>query len=597
MQQIVGAAPTIDEHTQWTFKHSDGATEVPITGHGFSSGNVVRVEHLGTHKNLHSHADRQSPVSKQKEITAFGSLGVGDPNDDWELTIVSAAGEKAPADILLRHVNAKHYLHSHDTLLSAPPISGSGEVTGIAVADDPNNVWIVEPLDLSPVPLSKASVTIEIAERQILATFESTTSLSRWLDAAYKWVSSEAERWAWLTAIVRNLTETERRAIAAVLTPFENAFRQLNTAIKTVGDSLDTEIFEASLKNLPEAFRNVYARSNPILYSGEPAGAFVANLAKTDPAAAAVALSVLAGQNPTVQNAKAVRGVNEATAFLEGSHPELGSAHKKAFDDLRQAWEDAARATVSALNKDISAAEQQLRTLGEKASAFDQRSDKLIADKTASIAALENTLSKKVALDVSIGYWIKRAKSTRVTSKWFGVAAIVAFILSGAAIYLECENLFGSDKGTAKSVSGTVTTAPATVAHPPVTTFSAASQQVDVAKTDEKQETQEERSHQYWRYLSVGITLTLCVWVCRIVVKIAMSNLHISTDADERVVMLQTFLSLISDKSIDRQEDMKLILQTVFRPGSTGLIDEDSGMQTPLEMILKHAGETGKTKA
>jgi hypothetical protein len=60
--------------------------------------------------------------------------------------------------------------------------------------------------------------------------------------------------------------------------------------------------------------------------------------------------------------------------------------------------------------------------------------------------------------------------------------------------------------------------------------------------------------------------------------------------------MLETFLSLMSDDKVAPKEDLKLILQTVFRPGSTGLIDADTGPQTPMEFILKYISGAEKPK-
>jgi hypothetical protein len=69
--------------------------------------------------------------------------------------------------------------------------------------------------------------------------------------------------------------------------------------------------------------------------------------------------------------------------------------------------------------------------------------------------------------------------------------------------------------------------------------------------------------------------LTGGVWLTRICSKIFISNLHLRTDAHERVTMCKTYLALLAiDKGLT-ETDRRLMLQTLFRPSSTGFIKED----------------------
>lgn len=47
-------------------------------------GQVIRLMHLGTGANLHTHGIR-SPISNQHEVTGFGQQGQGDMGDDWKV--------------------------------------------------------------------------------------------------------------------------------------------------------------------------------------------------------------------------------------------------------------------------------------------------------------------------------------------------------------------------------------------------------------------------------------------------------------------------------------------------------------------------------
>ena len=90
---------------------------------------------------------------------------------------------------------------------------------------------------------------------------------------------------------------------------------------------------------------------------------------------------------------------------------------------------------------------------------------------------------------------------------------------------------------------------------------------------------------QLWK---LGIMLAISsfgVWLIRLLSKIFISNLHLRTDADERVTMIKTYLALLLEGKGPKDDGRQLILQTLFRPSSTGFIKED-GPTGPYEAIL-----------
>ena len=66
-------------------------------------GQKVRLEHLATKKNLHSHLF-SSPLSDQQEISAFGVNGEGDSGDVW-VVICDDEFWNRQDTVLLRHVD------------------------------------------------------------------------------------------------------------------------------------------------------------------------------------------------------------------------------------------------------------------------------------------------------------------------------------------------------------------------------------------------------------------------------------------------------------------------------------------------------------
>lgn len=52
------------------------------------NGDLVRLEHKATKRNLHSH-NQPAPIAKRHfQVTGYGENGTGDANDVWRLEIV-----------------------------------------------------------------------------------------------------------------------------------------------------------------------------------------------------------------------------------------------------------------------------------------------------------------------------------------------------------------------------------------------------------------------------------------------------------------------------------------------------------------------------
>jgi hypothetical protein len=68
---------------------------------------------------------------------------------------------------------------------------------------------------------------------------------------------------------------------------------------------------------------------------------------------------------------------------------------------------------------------------------------------------------------------------------------------------------------------------------------------------------------------------TIAFWIGRILLRMYLSGHHLATDAEERRTMIMTFLALAKNKSVE-ENDRKLILTALFRPGSDGIVKDDA---------------------
>ena len=86
-QPIIGAVQTPDSDVLWLVKGRTNEVPTFRQGQVVKKGDVIRLEHVTTGFNLHSHAAPAAITKGENEVTGFtnGGSGNGDPNDDWTL--------------------------------------------------------------------------------------------------------------------------------------------------------------------------------------------------------------------------------------------------------------------------------------------------------------------------------------------------------------------------------------------------------------------------------------------------------------------------------------------------------------------------------
>ncbi|CAL4095271.1 unnamed protein product [Meganyctiphanes norvegica] len=126
-QQSVTGTPQQDDHnSNWLIKRSPKNN--CSRGDPLSCGQVIRLEHLATRRNLHSH-HFSSPLSDQQEISAFGEGGEGDTGDDW-MVICDGDSWDRHEQVMLRHVDTDVYLGVTSQTYGRP-IHGQSEIAGL----------------------------------------------------------------------------------------------------------------------------------------------------------------------------------------------------------------------------------------------------------------------------------------------------------------------------------------------------------------------------------------------------------------------------------------------------------------------------------
>ncbi len=64
------------------------------------------------------------------------------------------------------------------------------------------------------------------------------------------------------------------------------------------------------------------------------------------------------------------------------------------------------------------------------------------------------------------------------------------------------------------------------------------------------------------------------------------SHHHLQLESKERTTMIKTFLALMNENKLSESEDRRIALETLFRPGQTGIV-KDNGPIIPSESVIK----------
>jgi len=162
-QQIVTAvtSPTTTNTLWWirgpndeTRFHSPDEVACSKSGVGepIQCGAVIRLTHLDSMRNLHSH-NVPSPLSRQQEVSAFGEGdGHGDNGDDWKVVCSSASQTywQRSSVVSFQHVDSGKFLGASSTVKFTHqncghncPILNHLEVFGRSQKDN-YALWVVE---------------------------------------------------------------------------------------------------------------------------------------------------------------------------------------------------------------------------------------------------------------------------------------------------------------------------------------------------------------------------------------------------------------------------------------------------------------------
>jgi MIR domain len=196
-QQQVTCYAGADDNDLWRVKGPDGGPAALQAGQLVQHGDVVRLEHILTKRNLHSHSDVPSPVTGQQEVTGFGNLGIGDGNDNWRVE-VDGGGQWAGQQMRLIHLATNVALHSHNGFSHPVWTSGQQEVTGLSDRD-PRDLWFASDFRARDAWFVSQGVPdmVVMGQRQAVTVTISNVGTETWMPGSHRLGSSPANDRTW----------------------------------------------------------------------------------------------------------------------------------------------------------------------------------------------------------------------------------------------------------------------------------------------------------------------------------------------------------------------------------------------------------------
>ncbi|MFZ6720517.1 DUF6161 domain-containing protein [Undibacterium sp. Ji49W] len=184
-----------------------------------------------------------------------------------------------------------------------------------------------------------------------------------------------------------------------------------------------------------------------------------------------------------------------------------------------------------------------------------------------SLQNLQNTYDKHMALAAPVEYWELKRKKHRNWVIGIFILLVISIFMSGWLMHNELQSI-GKAFEQAQSSKG-ISTASLPVKSDPSSIASI----VQTAAT--------------FKLGTFILFATLCFWMLRLIVRIFLSNIHLENDAAERVVMAKTYLSLIRDGNLPKDESINTVLAALFRPSGDGIVKDEGIPPTILEFLTK----------
>jgi len=548
-----------DTNTVWLIKEAHNHLENLRKSPEVPAEAVIRLENRATSGNLHSHSGPRT-IGGQQEVTCFGRLLQGDTSDDWRISLTPDINQPSGLSARLKHVATGRWLTALSTQLRfAATNDAQGadvkEVGATAEETDQTN-WAIELINDGKPRKRTPILTLDFGVGVTKVPVFKLPELEQMLAA-------EAQKWNWSDKLPREPN------ITAVRQQIEQSYQLYRNQLNGVKESVDNESLSGGLQAFSNLIQQLYG-SSKLIHSQSPAGLHLQELAKTDPTVATFALATASKINFPLNDSVSARGFYAWMEYENKRSPSYPEHHQKALDRL---YEDA-REKSDTLGSDIEQFQERangqlnrskgdLDELGENTRS---QIELLVKKAAASVSEAEkefdrrtNALRKEWPIKESVLYWKERGQTHRKIAVWCAASFLFLGVSACFLIWWQLGKI--GDLTSASWVGGS---------------------------TFRYQIFSSSMAPLYVEYAALLLMVSALVWPLKIIVRVMLSHLQQAAESFERTTMVKTFIALIADGSIKDVDEKRLLLETLFRPGNTALLNDDSGPATQNEIILKN---------
>jgi hypothetical protein len=382
------------------------------------------------------------------------------------------------------------------------------------------------------------------------------------LEAFREWLAAEFTQWSSLRKQVSQ-DSSVRTHVDQQVARVKSFLESLDSAVNGPEGQRDRAI----QKLIQTVDRMVRAERSAYIPINTPKGNFVFNTAQSNSAGAASALAYLAKE--PIQPSQ--WGPTEWKYYLQAALFDLGAvsnveAERSALNHLRQefraAFEADRRERKEASGQTQAEQESKVAQAAKALSEIEKR--KLLADAAFS-EALNATKARCEELETTFGKQLEDLRAAlsekmrlRAPADYWSSRRFWSRLLSGLWIV-------------------TMTVGAAAFVYAYITLVKNA---IDMSAAG---------ANALLLYVLLGLTAILGLFGLRFVSKLALSSMHVSLEAGERVTMIHTYLALIEEGASGAEDDRSALLATLFRPGSSGLFEGSTKQEMPVETLIRLA--------
>lgn len=386
----------------------------------------------------------------------------------------------------------------------------------------------------------KPTLVLELGEKGGHLEFEQPSEVQQWFD-------DEQAKWHWMSQIHETSSAPSQFVnIRQVIAQFIQQWTQQQADPEAAQNSID--LLKAHLESA--------VPTQSLWLSSSPTGAFILRLKdERHQLVAAGAYLALGGAYSQSQQPHPLllEGVIEgflykreidwtATAHREALE-KLKHQYSRNLSDQKRKYQEIVQANGELNAKFGESLEAKVTLLGDLHVSQGDEFKLLIEKHENNLKAIENAYDQKLALLKPVKYWNARNKSHGSKAKKFAIASgVVGAVILGLLGWLAYKIFLDVPVG---------------------------------------------EKPQVWQVGVFSVAAFFGIWLERILVRLFISNMHLATDAEERVTMLQTYLSITREGSVFAPEDKKMILERLFHPATDGLVKDDAAPPSPLEMLSR----------